>query len=270
MPTKNRMRTARESGPLLALFGEIFGLGYGCLLIPRVGGQLSPIWLPNAVLVAFLVAAPRMRWTLGLTVGGLAILAAHLAAGSAPVRAVGLTVCNLLEVLLAAVLIVRRFRGWPDMSRIRTVVEYDALVALAAFTGASLAAVFLWVTSGAPIGSDLLTWFTADAVGLVTVAPSLIVLASEWRERRPLDWRQGWPLLLLIAVTAAGFLQSYPFTLSHRGGPHAGGLPARTRRRRPRSGRRPWDHRRPDSLGNGPVRRRPRGPGEPHAVSPDP
>jgi PAS domain S-box-containing protein len=212
MPESSRSWATQSAPRAVALFAAMFLVAYACLLMPRAAGQLTPIWLPNAFLVAAMATGSPRRWPLSILMGSAGILAAHFATGSSTLRAVGLTICNGLEVYLAAVLIFRRFGTRPEISRVRTVIEYDAVVAIPAVAGAGLASLFLWQAFGAPIAPNFFTWSMAEWVGLVTITPSAIVLASEWRNRRRFDVRRAWPLLLLIAITAIGFSQPYPFT----------------------------------------------------------
>jgi len=188
-------------------------LAFGCLLLRRALGNLTPIWAPNATLLALLVLSPAASRPGRFVAGVLGIFAGHLAAGSPPLRAAALMAINGAEVLIGVRLLASRFGREPLMSLPRAPLSYAALAAIPPAIGAALASVFLWSTYRIPVLDTLSMWCMSDYAGLITITPSVIALASGWRTlRRQEPWRL-WPLMLLTVIAIAVFSQSrFPFS----------------------------------------------------------
>jgi PAS domain S-box-containing protein len=195
----------------MGVFALCAALAYTCLLL-RQPGNLTPIWAPNAALLALLFLSPRRTWPIRFVAGLAGILAGHLAAGSPLLRAAGLTVIDGIEALVAVRLLVSRFRR-PHGSLQQAVITYGALAAIPAALGAAMASVFLGWAYGAPMLETLSSWGLPDYAGLITIAPSMIALAMGWPTLRRLDPWHLWPLALLTVVSALVFSQSqFPFS----------------------------------------------------------
>jgi len=183
------------------------------LQLALVRGQVTPLWPPTGIaLVSLLLLGPRV-WP-GITMGAL-LLNAQLGPSlpAAALIAVGNTIAPL-----AGYLLLRRVRFRTQFDRLRDVL---ALVFLGALTStlvsANVGASALVLAGGVPQSRFLATWsvwWTGDAMGVLVVAPLLLV-ARHWRWRpraaRPYRWIEGAALLvstsLVTAFVAGGTFQ---------------------------------------------------------------
>jgi PAS domain S-box-containing protein len=201
--------SARTALRAAGLFGLCCLLAYACLMLRRLTGSLTPIWASNALLLAILFLSPRPAWKVWFSAGLAGILVGHLAAGSPPLRAAGLTVVNGAEVLLAAHLLVARFRRSPQPSLQQATLTYAGLAAIPAALGAAAASLFLWWAYRAPMLETLSTWGLSDYAGLITITPSTIALAMGWRSLARLEPWRFWPLLVLAVIATTIFSQTH-------------------------------------------------------------
>jgi len=191
----------------LALFAVAlveFGLVDTGLRLATVHDSVSPIWPASGFAVANLVLAGRWLWP--------AILAGSFlgnAASGAPWDfATGAAVANTMEAVVAATLL-RDVGFRPALDRARDVVFF---VLHACVTGAALGALIgvtsLTVTGmmrGVTTWDAFLTWWVGDAMGLLLVAPLILV----WSRRPRLLGRsvgraaEGVALTILVVATSA-------------------------------------------------------------------
>ena len=151
------------------------------LQLALVRGQVTPLWPPTGIaLVSLLLLGPRV-WP-GITMGAL-LLNAQLGPSlpAAALIAAGNTIAPL-----AGYLLLRRVRFRTQFDRLSDVL---ALVFLGALTStlvsANVGASALVLAGGVPQTRFLATWsvwWTGDAMGVLVVAPLLLV-ARHWRWR---------------------------------------------------------------------------------------
>jgi signal transduction histidine kinase/CheY-like chemotaxis protein len=191
----------------LALFAIVALTAYACVAFPRSQGRIAPIWLANAWVVAALLRTRMSRWPL-LVVAAFAgnMLANHLA-GDVSVVAGGLAGCNLLESLTCAWIVRRRCDRAFDIGRLNHLIILLVAALGSAVLSAMAAAIFLGMVDHADMLRGLAVWTESDALGLLTLAPSLLVITQ--RTRTPIVWRESWTLAVLTAVTVAVFLLSH-------------------------------------------------------------
>lgn len=171
----------RPSGPRLraAVVGlVVFGaLALLSLVFAREVSRVAMIWPANGVLLALALLGPRDRriWMIG---GGfIGNVAVSLYMGDALPIALGLSLANLIEILVVARLmgrgdardIVRTGRG---LTRFAVV---GGLIAPAAST--AVAGVTLAVFGHVALGPDLLRWMLADSLGMLGLAPPILLAA---------------------------------------------------------------------------------------------
>ncbi|WNC95413.1 diguanylate cyclase (plasmid) [Paraburkholderia sp. FT54] len=180
--------------------------------LKATAGEIAPIWLTNAALLAQMMVAPhRQRWW-AFAGGVLGYLSASLLVGERLSVSVSYSCANLLEVLVALAFA-------PAIS---TVGELFCLKPLLKFmAGALLLAPVvsgLLVTAmlhGQPVGHPLQNfrnWFLSDALSLAILTPAAVVF---WTgevtkllrgERRR---KTGCLLLLVCIITTAVFGQNH-------------------------------------------------------------
>ena len=176
-----------------------------------IDGEISPIWLANAALLAPLIVARCRQRCAVLAGGALGNLFARLLVGHGLGVSFADSIANLLEIVIAL----------EFAPRISTVAELIRLKPLAKFLlGGALSApiasglLITLLQASQPGGSQLLTlvnWFVSHALGLAIFTPAAVAcwtgevshLLHAGRRRR-----NGFLLLLVCVVTIGVFGQS--------------------------------------------------------------
>jgi integral membrane sensor domain MASE1 len=195
------------------LAGAYYGaakLGY---LLEVAGPVGAVVWLPVGVGIATLYLGGTALWP-GVLVGDLLANDYHvLPLGSA----LGQTCGNLLEVLVAALLLRRLVRFGSPLESVGGVARM--LIAIAVGTAVSATIGSLAQLAGGVIDADHLavvwrTWWLGDTTGALILVP----LAIAWYGRSATEWVKGrWleTALLLVAVvglTEVGTRTTRPLT----------------------------------------------------------
>ncbi|NYH88283.1 MASE1 domain-containing protein [Actinopolymorpha rutila] len=185
---------------ILAVAAAFYGSAQLGLMVGLVKGQISPFWPPTGIaLVALLLLGPQV-WP-GILLGALLVESTQGPPAVALLTAAGTT--------LACVVAYRALRkvGFRiELDRLRDAL---ALVFLAAFGGmliSSTIGTVIRVAVGATEPSYFLptwlTWWTGDAMGILTVGP-LLLTAVKVPWRRTISTGM---LLEVIALFAAAFV----------------------------------------------------------------
>jgi diguanylate cyclase (GGDEF)-like protein/PAS domain S-box-containing protein len=175
------------------------------LLAALVEKNVTPVWPPTGIaLVAFLVLGRRV-W-LGVALGAFLV---NAPISPSLVAAAGIAGGNTIAPLLAAHLLQRAgFRQQID--RLKDVTALVFLGALAAMLVSATCGATTLVLSGAiPVGefaSAWAVWWTGDAMGVLIVAPLLLMLRSA-RLPSQVSWvRWGEAILLIAGLVVAARL----------------------------------------------------------------
>ncbi|MDT3725906.1 MASE1 domain-containing protein [Streptomyces sp. DSM 41972] len=172
----------------------------GLLYELRVDGSVvSPVWPPTGIAVASLLLLGPRVWP-GIALGALLVIA-HL-------TDLGPTSLALLFANTAAPLcayrLLRRAGFRTDLGRLRDCLSLVFLGGFAAMLVSSTIAAGLLVASGdLPSGSFWsvwLPWWVGDAMGVLLVAPLLLVLP---RVRSPAHWSRWKEAVGLVLVAGA-------------------------------------------------------------------
>jgi len=179
-------------------------------------GVITPVWAPSGIALASLVLFGRRFWP----AVALGALIANATSGADPLVAAGIAVGNTLEAVVGAYLLERAgFR--PSLDRVRHVLQLVVFGAgLATLISATNGVTVLVLSGNAPssLGSDWLLWWFGDAVGILLVAPLLLVAFSTERSR-PSRARLLEAVVLvgcLVTVSALVFLGGawhYPYLI---------------------------------------------------------
>ena len=180
----------RNPGKAAAL-GLIYftGVAASCLL-GRPDGGVAMIWLPGAVLAAWLAGADRKDWALLLAVAAIGnVLAAGLF-GLGWALAPFLTLANLAEAVAVALLARHTVRHhWPDATfEMISIFLLGALLVIPAGS-AALAAGAVSLLQHVGFVATFAHWMLGHAVGLVSILPFAMIACARLRQphRRALD-----------------------------------------------------------------------------------
>ncbi len=196
---------------LVALVGVVYFLLAALGLRLTAGlGFVSSLWPANGVLLAALIKSPRRLWPGLLGSSLLANAAASvLVLGATWPTAALFTLPTVVETLLAVALLAR-FVGLEI--RFITFGQSLRFVLLAAvvppFFAASLGASIDHALTGHELWRSLLTWWAADAIGILLVTPAILVwrrsLFARLRDSHRVAEALGM-LFVLVSVTTLVF-----------------------------------------------------------------
>jgi integral membrane sensor domain MASE1 len=144
------------------------------LRLAIVGGQVTPLWPPTGIALACLILFGSRVWP-GITLGALA---ANITLGPTAAAVVAISVGNTLAPV-CAYLLLKKVGFRRELDRL---VDALALVFLGAFAGmlisATIGGATLMLSGAIPASRFWATWsvwWAGDAMGVLTVAPLLLV-----------------------------------------------------------------------------------------------
>ena len=178
----------------------------------RSTGSVSVIWIANGILVGALLRVSNRLWPAHLAAGLMACFAARLLFHDRLVMALGLSAVNMVEVLIVATAVRRRFThvfGGTHFMRLGRVATTSTLVACAV-SGLLAMLVMLSGSAEHPL-SSLLSWYRAHVLGMVIVATLTLVALTERSRLFGLPGRRGRfavTMGVLLVVTCGVFAQS--------------------------------------------------------------
>jgi PAS domain S-box-containing protein len=185
----------------------VFLSAWGGIVLTRQTDGIALLWLSNAIAFATMLRSPRRAWAGIVISAALAIIIANAVSGNPLPLSLALTACHAVEMLVAAIgvrILIRE--GSIDVARPPVLAAVAAVAALLApAASALLAAPILAVAVGVdPIRTGL-TWFQADALGMIIVAP--VLLSVHVKDFLALSLRQiGEAAVIVAAVIATSLL----------------------------------------------------------------
>ena len=215
---KERLKLLAREVALAVGVGVVVWLAAMCGLVIR--HTASILWLANGLLLGILLVVSRRRWPGYLVAGYLADALAGIAVADRTQDANlwacwVLSVPQITEVLLAALLLRRFLGGRPDLTRTRDLGWFTlAGVMLAPAASAAMGVAGLYLVYHFFLPTVFIWWFSANALGIATQTPLVLAihkkdLTNIFGRRRRLETT----LTLLVFIVAASgvFLQSsYP------------------------------------------------------------
>jgi PAS domain S-box-containing protein len=190
-----------------------FAFAYVCMLVPHGADRIAPIWVANAFGLTVLLLSRRSAWPGLAAAFGFGLFLAGLADGNSILLTSMLTLVNVLEILLAAALLVSTLGRKPDMAHAGNLLRYALVAGFASVVSGFFASALLHAYAGRDTADIFVTWALADFAGLLVITPCLVVLVTAPDIRKSLLGRQAWPLALLVAVALATFSQDrYPIS----------------------------------------------------------
>jgi PAS domain S-box-containing protein len=186
------------------------------LLTVKSGLPVASIWLPNALLLAVLLNTPQRQWPVYLLASYLTNLLAHPLAHRDLLGSLGFSLCDSLEVLVAAVAL-RRYCGEKlDLIENRVLMRFLGICVVGAPAFFALLASGWLCILGRTDGLDEFKMrYAGHALGMITILPTAWALVpgrlrSLFADR--MAYRSIALLGLLAGVTLANFTaHAYPF-----------------------------------------------------------
>ncbi|WP_309140320.1 MASE1 domain-containing protein [Streptomyces sp. PKU-EA00015] len=184
---------------ILLVAAVYYGAARIGLLQQLVRDQVTPLWPPTGVALAALLVLGMRVWP-GVALGAFLV---NVSLGPSAAAVLAITAGNTLAPVCAC-LMLRKARFRVELDRLRDVL---ALVFLGALAGMLISST---IGSGALVVSGALepgefwptwsVWWTGDAMGVLVVAPFLLVLrGARWPRRAgPGRWAEG---AALVAAT---------------------------------------------------------------------
>ncbi|HEY1176277.1 MAG TPA: MASE1 domain-containing protein [Phytomonospora sp.] len=174
------------------------------LRLELVGGQVTPLWPPTGVALVCLLRFGVRMWP-AVTLGALVI---NLPLGPTTLAACLIAAGNTLAPV-CAVLLLRHAGYRPAMARLRDALALVFLGALAGMTVSATVGTAALVTTGgvapAAFWSTWSVWWVGDAMGVLVVAPVLLVLSGLFPPRSPRGLRP-WRVVEGAGVLVGTFL----------------------------------------------------------------
>ena len=208
-------RDAVRSSTVMVGTGVVVAIAYfwaaqlGLALLSAEG--VAVFWPASGVAAGILIARgpnARMPVAIGVIV---ATIAANLMADRSVWASIAKSGCNAGEALLTAWLVERWFGHPFELDRLRRAIGFLAAAAIGAATSAlGGATAMILFHKTAPFLDIWLIWFLSGGLGIVTIAPLLIGIASSARNVPPShELLEGTAALIALAVTTT-FLFSMP------------------------------------------------------------
>jgi len=216
-----RLRTARPfwshfefALTLVLLFAVVAFTSWAALLLDNGGNGEAAVWWSNAILLATLLLNKRRRWPAIFITGFAANVLSHLIAHDALGVGLGLTVCDLLEVAIAAYPFAWTTRDAIQFSRPR---ELARLCVIGALVAPAISAVCAsgWYSFFVSLPPNFgLHWFLSNAVGTIAITPVILSLfdgeiADLFRRNRVVE-TVGLLLLMFVCTDIVFHHTSFP------------------------------------------------------------
>jgi PAS domain S-box-containing protein len=188
------------------------GIGYFLLasmslLIDRSGEAASPIWLPNACAVAFLLRARLSNEWPFLLAAFAASLSSNVVSQQPDHIAALFTIANLAEIAVVAALARPASRAIPDMNRLTDLARFLWAGALAGPLVSTALALPVLGSSLAEIQRGAIGWFMTDCMAMVLIVPTALLLADRLAHPQPTaTGRRLEAAALLLGGTACTFI----------------------------------------------------------------
>jgi len=162
----------------------------------------TPVWPPSGIALAAILARGTGFWPVIF----LGVFLVNITTAGSTLACIGIAAGNTLEGVMGAHLVARYAGGRQAFERVPDVFRFAALAAVASTAVAAtigMTCLFLDGLVSAPgLGSVWLTWWLGDAVGILVVAPPLLLwstgASSGWSRARRVEGA-----LLLLVVTLA-------------------------------------------------------------------
>lgn len=170
-------------GQALLLAAAYFATAKLALLAAIPPGYATAVWPPSGIALAALLLLGN-RVLPGIWLGAALV---NITVQSSPLAAALIATGNMLEALLAAVLLRRHLGTQREFEHGEDVLAFVAVAALSATIAATVAALPLALVhsiSWPELGWNWWTWWLGDAMGMILVAPLIL----GWCAREQTSW----------------------------------------------------------------------------------
>src|SRR5680860_89501 len=168
----------------LAIAGLIFAATIFGKELTQGTDRISTVWIANGVLLCFVLVAmtakrPRRALLAILAAGAAGNIVADVLMGDTLPTALALSLANTVEIGVCAAILAKTGLA-IDFTRPRFLLVF-CVVALAAapIVSGVIASGYFAVAQGESFIDVFTVWYAADALGLIIVTPSLMVLRGE-------------------------------------------------------------------------------------------
>lgn len=183
------------------------------LALTRGADGIATMWPPSGLLLAILLLAQPAMVPRYIATASIASFAANVMMGSEVGTSIGFTIANMVESLLGAWLLRLKTECRPSFVNPAGLKCFCTASGVAAVTSAALAC----IVTPVPSVAFYLSWFTTDLLGILIVAPIVLISAELFRTpKQEIVTVFRWPeAIMLLAgvtgITTAVFAQSsYP------------------------------------------------------------
>ena len=186
----------------LVLMLLVFALVWISVKLAAPWQRLPPIWLANAVWVAFLLRTPVRRWPVLLAAGALGNFCGSIILDGKPGMVAGICLSNAVESCVCAAAATRVLGGRVSLERSRDILIFGGIAIGSAAVGATFGSYWLGLVNHVAPLANWLLWAMADALGLVVLTPLLCAVSIPGLKalfRRDRIWR---PVMVLAATIA--------------------------------------------------------------------
>ena len=206
---QSRTPAARELGPFGLAAALIFSalgfavLAYGGVSLTKGSGFFAAVWIPNALSVAALLRFKPSRegaFIIALFIGSVA---GNYFAGIGHIAGLGFSTANCAEIFVTLHILRRTGDGKLDMENMADLLRFVVVAAgVAPLLSAAIASGTLLLI-GVESLRPMLDWYLADALGMLIVAPTALLIIDYLRgdlepvERPRAEW---------VGLTVGGFL----------------------------------------------------------------
>ena len=156
----------------------VFALAWLSIRISMGWGRVSPIWLPNAVWLVFLLQTPMRRWPALLLAGMAGDILADISVGDPPGLAAGFGPLNALQVLACALAVKTLLGGRLAVERPRVLFGFAVVAALASLVAAIGGGFWLCLYRHIPMTTRWSSHALACTLGLLLFTPPLNVIVE--------------------------------------------------------------------------------------------
>ncbi len=158
--------------------GFCFVLSWAAVMLTRTSGSVAAIWPATGILLVVLLRSKPVRWPAFLLAGYISGCGANLVYGDNLFIATALPLGNVIETLVAAILLRRCFLQGVDLSEARQLAALVVIGMLAATAcGATIGAIVLDTVQSGNFWRTWFNWWTAVGTGILLIVP----LGLTWR-----------------------------------------------------------------------------------------